>query len=96
MELVFVALPVALVIGGAALAAFIWAARDDQFEDLDTPPERALFEELPAVDGMPGREEGRSPVGRPVDADLASGDGARASSVAAGGESPSRSRASGA
>ncbi|MCX5652089.1 MAG: cbb3-type cytochrome oxidase assembly protein CcoS [Planctomycetota bacterium] len=48
MELVFVALPVALVIGGAALAAFIWAARDDQFEDLDTPPTRALFEDLPA------------------------------------------------
>jgi cbb3-type cytochrome oxidase maturation protein len=39
----------ALVIGGAALAAFIWAARDDQFEDLDTPPTRALFEDLPAV-----------------------------------------------
>lgn len=50
MELVFVALPVALVIGGAALVAFIWAARDDQFEDLDTPPSRALFDDLPAED----------------------------------------------
>ncbi len=50
MELVFVALPVALVIGGAALVAFVWAARDDQFEDLDTPPSRALFEDLPAED----------------------------------------------
>ena len=48
MELVFVALPVALVIGGAALVAFIWAARDDQFEDLDTPPTRALFEDMPS------------------------------------------------
>jgi cbb3-type cytochrome oxidase maturation protein len=45
MELVFVALPVALLVGGAALFAFIWAARDDQFEDLDTPPKRALFED---------------------------------------------------
>jgi cbb3-type cytochrome oxidase maturation protein len=51
MELVFVALPVALVIGGAALAAFVWAARDDQFEDLDTPSERALFDEMPVADG---------------------------------------------
>ena len=50
MELVFIALPVALVIGGAALAAFIWAARDDQFEDLDTPPTRALFDDIPAKD----------------------------------------------
>ncbi|MDI9402740.1 MAG: cbb3-type cytochrome oxidase assembly protein CcoS [Limnohabitans sp.] len=47
MELVFVALPVALLIGGAALAAFIWAARSDQFEDLDTPPQRAIFDTLP-------------------------------------------------
>lgn len=48
MELVFVALPVALLVGGAALAAFIWAARDDQFEDLDTPPQRAIFDDLEA------------------------------------------------
>jgi len=56
MELVFVALPVALVIGGASLIAFIWAARDDQFEDLDTPPKRALFDELPAKDPAEGAE----------------------------------------
>jgi cbb3-type cytochrome oxidase maturation protein len=53
MELVFVALPVALVIGGAALVAFVWAARDDQFEDLDTPPTRALFDDLPAPKSAP-------------------------------------------
>jgi cbb3-type cytochrome oxidase maturation protein len=52
MELVFVALPVALVIGGAALVAFVWAAKDDQFEDLDTPPKRAIFDELPAKDAV--------------------------------------------
>jgi cbb3-type cytochrome oxidase maturation protein len=46
MELVYVALPVALLVGGAALAAFVWAARDDQFEDLDTPPKRALFDDV--------------------------------------------------
>ena len=57
MELVFVALPVALVIGGGALVAFIWAARDDQFEDLDTPPNRALFDDLPAGDGGGAAED---------------------------------------
>lgn len=46
MELVYVALPVALLVGGAALAAFVWAARDDQFEDLETPPRRAIFDDL--------------------------------------------------
>ncbi|MFM7133716.1 MAG: cbb3-type cytochrome oxidase assembly protein CcoS [Planctomycetota bacterium] len=65
MELVYIALPVALVIAGAALAAFVWAARDDQFEDLDTPARRALFEDLP-VDRRPGAggaKAGDSPVG---------------------------------
>lgn len=51
MELVYVALPVALLVGGAALAAFVWAARDDQFEDLDTPPRRAIFDDLEAKRG---------------------------------------------
>ncbi|MEY3026252.1 MAG: hypothetical protein RL136_171 [Planctomycetota bacterium] len=54
MELVFVALPVALLVGGAALAAFIWAARDDQFEDLDTPARRALFDDLEVRAERPG------------------------------------------
>jgi len=55
MELVYVALPVALLVGGAALAAFIWAARDDQFEDLDTPPRRAIFDDLEARSGDSAR-----------------------------------------
>jgi cbb3-type cytochrome oxidase maturation protein len=62
MELVFVALPVALIVGGAALAAFIWAARSDQFEDLDSPPERVLFDETPvgggAAESRPSVREG--------------------------------------
>jgi len=37
-------------VGGAALAAFIWAARDDQFEDLDTPPKRAIFDDVALKD----------------------------------------------
>jgi len=58
MELVYVALPVALLVGGAALAAFIWAARDDQFEDLDTPPKRAIFDDLEAR----GQDSERDPL----------------------------------
>ena len=61
MELVFVALPVALVIGGAALVAFVWAAKDDQFEDLDTPPKRAIFDDFSAQDGGKAPSEGPAP-----------------------------------
>ncbi len=62
MELVFVALPVALVIGGAALVAFVWAAKDDQFEDLDTPPKRAIFDDLSAQDGGEAPAEDPAPT----------------------------------
>ena len=37
MELVAIALPVAIFVGAIALAAFVWAASSDQFEDLETP-----------------------------------------------------------
>ena len=62
MELVFVALPVALLVGGAALFAFIWAARDDQFEDLDTPPKRVLFDDIDVA----GRTDGQN-AAKPLD-----------------------------
>jgi cbb3-type cytochrome oxidase maturation protein len=39
----FVILPLALAMGGAAVAAFVLAARRGQFDDLDTPQYRALF-----------------------------------------------------
>jgi nitrogen fixation-related uncharacterized protein len=34
-----------------------WAARDGQFEDLDTPQNTALFDDLPAWDGGAAAED---------------------------------------
>ncbi len=47
MEAVFIALPVALLIAVSAVIAFVWAAKRDQFEDLDTPPRRMLLDDEP-------------------------------------------------
>lgn len=41
----FYLIPVALVLGGAALAAFLWSLRSGQYEDLDGAAHRVLFEE---------------------------------------------------
>ena len=49
MTLLFITLPAALIIAAGAVAAFIWAARDDQYEDLDTPPRRMLLEDPRSV-----------------------------------------------
>ena len=45
MSVVFVMAPVALLLAGIAVAAFIWATRDGQFDDVETPAHRMLFED---------------------------------------------------
>ena len=37
--------PIALALGVAALAAFMWALRSGQYEDLDGAAERILFDD---------------------------------------------------
>lgn len=38
--------PLALVLGGAAVGAFLWCLRSGQYEDLDGAGERMLLDEL--------------------------------------------------
>jgi cbb3-type cytochrome oxidase maturation protein len=45
MSVLFVLLPLALLFGALSVAAFIWATRKGQFDDLDTPPARMLFDD---------------------------------------------------
>jgi cbb3-type cytochrome oxidase maturation protein len=45
MSLLYLILPLALVIGAGFVAAFVWATRKGQFDDLETPAMRALFED---------------------------------------------------
>jgi cbb3-type cytochrome oxidase maturation protein len=51
VTLLTIAIPVALAVAAAAVAAFIWAARTDQYEDLDTPPRRMLLDDPPLTGG---------------------------------------------
>jgi len=43
-SLVFL-VPLALVLGGTALAAFLWSLRSGQYEDLDGAAERILLDD---------------------------------------------------
>ncbi len=45
MSVLFLALPTALLLAAAFVAAFLWAARDGQLDDLETPALRVLHEE---------------------------------------------------
>ena len=45
MSILFVLIPLAVLMLGAALAAFFWAVGHAQFDDLDTPGVRVLFDD---------------------------------------------------
>jgi cbb3-type cytochrome oxidase maturation protein len=45
MTIIYMLIPLGLVLLVAAVAAFIWAVRSGQFEDLSTPAERILLDD---------------------------------------------------
>jgi cbb3-type cytochrome oxidase maturation protein len=45
MDLVFFLLPLSLVLASVAVLAFIWATKSGQFDDLETPSHRVLFDD---------------------------------------------------
>ncbi len=45
MTILIYLIPVALLLGGLALAAFLWALRSGQYEDLDGGASRILFDD---------------------------------------------------
>jgi len=61
MSIVFVALPFALLIAGLALVAFIWATKTGQFDDLETPGYRAIFDDDPVDGSASERGDGAMP-----------------------------------
>ncbi len=45
MKVLLLLIPIALLLGGLGLAAFLWALRSGQFEDLDGAAHRVLFDD---------------------------------------------------
>ncbi len=45
MSVLYIVLPLALVIVGGAVVAFVWSARSGQFDDMDTPAVRMLHDD---------------------------------------------------
>jgi cbb3-type cytochrome oxidase maturation protein len=42
MTVLYILVPLAIMLATGAVVAFLWAARDGQLDDLDTPPLRIL------------------------------------------------------
>ncbi|HIJ83377.1 MAG: cytochrome oxidase [Magnetococcales bacterium] len=69
MDIVFVLLPIALTLGGVGLIGMLWAVKTGQFEDLEGPAHRILFDDdremvpdqtqkpkIAATTSLPGQE----------------------------------------
>lgn len=49
MNVLYLLVPLALLLAGAGVAAFVWSVRNGQYDDVETPGMRILME-----DDMPG------------------------------------------
>jgi cbb3-type cytochrome oxidase maturation protein len=45
LPILFLLVPIALILAGGAVYGFMWAVRNGQYEDVDTPALRLLLEE---------------------------------------------------
>jgi cbb3-type cytochrome oxidase maturation protein len=59
MSIIFVILPITLLLSLGAVAAFAWATRGGQFDDLRTPAFRALHDPIAATERKAIERESR-------------------------------------
>ncbi len=45
MITLYIVIPLALLVAGAAVAAFAWTVRSGQLDDTETPPRRILYDD---------------------------------------------------
>jgi cbb3-type cytochrome oxidase maturation protein len=57
VNIVFVLIPLAVLLLGAAVWAFIWAVNHGQFDDLEGPAHRILFDDDEKGGGGTGSED---------------------------------------
>ncbi|MDR5866634.1 cbb3-type cytochrome oxidase assembly protein CcoS [Halomonas koreensis] len=66
MKILYLLIPLSLILLGLAVWAFFWAVKHDQFEDLEGPAHRILFDEddndLPPEERARRRGESDAPA----------------------------------
>ena len=58
MSVLYIALPVALILGAVAVVTFVIQVRNGQFDDLETPPRRILFDDCEAKSKQQSDDKG--------------------------------------
>ncbi|GAA0785964.1 cbb3-type cytochrome oxidase assembly protein CcoS [Marinobacterium sediminicola] len=60
MEIIYLLIPIAIILVSVALWAFFWSVRQGQFDDLESPAHRILFEDdeqLIPDDARPAKDD---------------------------------------
>lgn len=60
MSVLYIALPIAILLGGAGLLACLYCIRSGQYDDLESPSVRVLIDDVP-VKTQAGSDEPRGP-----------------------------------
>jgi cbb3-type cytochrome oxidase maturation protein len=63
MNIIYVLIPLSVILMAIAIAAFFWAVRNDQFDDLDTPALDILDDDDMKEQG--GADKGEDPSQQP-------------------------------
>ena len=63
MTILLVLIPIGVMLLAVAIAAFVWAVRNDQFEDLESEGARILFDEPEPSRGRPSPLAEAGPAG---------------------------------
>lgn len=57
MNVLFLLVPLALIFAVLAVVLFVWAVRSGQYDDLETPAVRILFDDVPVEKNVPETPE---------------------------------------
>ncbi|AMC99757.1 cbb3-type cytochrome oxidase assembly protein CcoS [Halomonas chromatireducens] len=68
MTILYMLIPLSLILLGLAVWAFFWAVKNDQFEDLEGPAHRILFDDDENDLTPEAREQRRKPAGEKPEA----------------------------
>jgi len=60
MEILYLLVPLAVIIAGVIVWAFLWSIRSGQFDDLEGPAHRILMDEDDAPRRKPDHKPGRT------------------------------------
>ena len=63
LDVLFLLIPATLLLAAIALGMFVWAIHSGQFDDLETPAIRILFDDLPGEPQGAGAADPRLPEG---------------------------------